>query len=209
MRSVLSRRFERLQRTAPVEAPRRRRLERREEGLVFAQGFEIRIPSREHAVLGIERNCTLKMSDGLGVLAPLRMSYREHVQRVIVVRVFVAHEAQVRDRLVVAAPIERQRRRIQSLFDRLRGRVARRRVALADLQIQPNPLVQLLLFRIPLQDGSKAIDGGIVIVPLKRIESLFLQPNRLDVRRADGRSRSSRLSGRLCLLRGGLTRRSG
>ena len=45
------------------------------------------------------------MGDRLGVLAALRVRDGEHVEGVIVVGILVAHQAQVRDRLVVRPPL--------------------------------------------------------------------------------------------------------
>ena len=42
------------------------------------------------------------MGDRFGVFAALRVGDGEHVERVVVVGIFVADQAQVRDRLVVA-----------------------------------------------------------------------------------------------------------
>ena len=68
--------------------------------------------------------------------------------RVVVVGVFVANQAQMRDRLVVLAAVDRERRGVEPLVDGLRRGFARRRLALADVQVQPDALVQFLLLGI-------------------------------------------------------------
>ena len=88
------------------------------------------------------------MRDRLGVLAALRVRDGEHVERVVVVGILVADEAQVRDRLVVAAAVDGERRGVETLVDRLRRGFARRGLTLADVQIQPDALVQLLFLGI-------------------------------------------------------------
>ena len=60
------------------------------------------------------------MGDGFGVFAALGVRDGEHVERVVVVGILVAHQAQVRDRLVVVAAVDGERRRVQPLVDGLR-----------------------------------------------------------------------------------------
>jgi len=45
------------------------------------------------------------MGDGLCVLVSLGVGDRQHVERVIVVRIFVPHQPQVRNRLIVLAAV--------------------------------------------------------------------------------------------------------
>ena len=97
---------------------------------------------------GIERDGALEMRDRLGVLVPLSVRDGEHVDGVVVVRVFVAHEAKMGNRLVVLPAIDGERRRVQALVDGLRIRHSRGRLPLTDIQVEPNPFVQFLLFRI-------------------------------------------------------------
>ena len=98
----------------------------------------------------VEGDRSLEMGDGFGVFVALRVRDGQHVERVIVVRIFVAHETQVRNRLVVLPAVDGERRRVESLVDRLRRGLALRRLPLADIQVEPYALVQLLLLRIEL-----------------------------------------------------------
>ena len=66
---------------APVAGARRgRRLERRPKRVVVAERLEVGIAAGEGAVLGIERDGTLEVRDGFGVLAPLGVRDGEHVE---------------------------------------------------------------------------------------------------------------------------------
>ena len=126
--------------------------------LVVAQRFEVGIAAGEGPVFGIEGDGALEVRDRFGVFASLGVGHGEHVERVIVVGVLVAHEAQVRDRLVVPTAVDRKSRGVQPFFDRLGPRFAGRRLALADVEVEPHPLVQLLLFRILRStDSSRSI----------------------------------------------------
>jgi hypothetical protein len=84
------------------------------------QRLEIRIVPCEGAVLRVERDGAFEMRDRLGVLVPLSVRDGEHVDGVVVVGVFVAHEAKMCDRLVVLSAVDGERRRVQALVDGLR-----------------------------------------------------------------------------------------
>src|SRR5262245_66287717 len=105
------------------------------------------------------------MGNRLSVLVPLSVRDGEHVDGVVVVRVFVAHEAKMRDRLVVLSAVDGERRRIQALVDGLRIWNSRSGLSLTDVEVEPNPFVQFLLFGIlaqhRLQNGrSEERRGG-------------------------------------------------
>src|SRR5436190_22633486 len=133
------------------------------------------------------------MRNRFGVLAALRVSDGEHVQRVIVVGILVAYESQVRDRLIVLAAVDRECRGKETLLDRLRCRLARFGGPLADVEIEPNALVQLLLFGIQPKNRFQLVDGGVIIVALDCGEAALVDCDRFKVRgpawRAGGRRR--------------------
>src|SRR5580765_5341080 len=81
--------------------------------LIVVERLEIGIAAREGAIFGVERNRTLEMRDGFRVLAALRVRDGEHVERVVVVGILVAHQAEMGYRLVVASAVDGERRRIQ------------------------------------------------------------------------------------------------
>ena len=97
--------------------------ERRPERVVAAQRLEVRVAPGEGAVLGVECDGALEVCDGFGVFAALRVRDREHVERVVVVGIFVADEPQVRDRLIVAAAVDGERRRVQAFVDAFGARL--------------------------------------------------------------------------------------
>ena len=67
-----------------------------------------------------------------GVLVTLRVRNGEHVDGVVVVGILVAHQAEMRDRPVVLAAGERERRGLEARGDRRRASPARRRPAWAE-----------------------------------------------------------------------------
>ena len=70
---------------------------------------------------------------------------------------------------------------------------ARRRLALADVQVEPDALVQLLLLRDTARrtDSSRSI-APVVVVPLQRLEAPLVERDRLEV----GRARAAGAGGR-------------
>ena len=94
-RDQLSRGTRADRRPAAIETARRWRLEGGAECFVFAQWIKVGIGAGEGAILGVYRYCALDVRDGLGELAALGVCNREHIQRVIVVGVFVAVQAQM------------------------------------------------------------------------------------------------------------------
>src|SRR5437667_7319283 len=128
------------------------------------------------------------MRNRLGVLVPLSMGYGEHVDGVIVVRVFVAHEAKMSDRLVVLSAVDRKRRRVQALVDGLRIWNSRCRLALADIEVEPNPFVQFLLFGILAQHRFQNGGSLTVIVSLERLDTALVQSHRFKVGRSSLRA---------------------
>jgi hypothetical protein len=122
------------------------------------------------------------MSDRFGMLVTLGMRDGKHVQRVIVVRILISHETQVGDRLIVLAAIDRKRRGVKPLVDRLGRRFARSRLPLADVQVQTDALVQLLLFGILPQNRLEQVRRPVVIVTLKRIEAAFVNRDGFEIR---------------------------
>ena len=119
---LIDRAVSRLSAGAGVDATRRSSggVERRAERFVVAQRLEVGIVARERTILRVERDGAFEMRDRFGVLVPLGVGDGEHVERVVVVGILVAHEAQVRERLVVRAAVDRERRRVEPLVDGLR-----------------------------------------------------------------------------------------
>src|SRR5262249_42254832 len=92
-----------------------------------------------------------------------------------------------------------------------------RRLALADIEVQADPFVELLLFGVLPENRLEQLDSSRVIVTLKRLEPAFVQSNRLEVGRpalrrsragpgGGGQSRGRRLNWPCTLIgrRGGL-----
>ena len=182
-----------LDRTPAVRTRDGRRFERRAKRFVVAQRLEIGVISRERAIFRIQRDRAFEVRHGFGVLLALRVSDGEHVDRMIVVGILVAHEPQVRDRLIVLPAVDRQGRRVQPLVDRLGRRFTLRRLTLADIEIQPDALVQLLLFGVLTKDSLEQVGRLRVRVALERLEPPLVERNGLDIRgTALGRGRRRR-----------------
>ena len=75
--------------------------------------------------------------------------------------------------------VDRQRRRIQPLVDRLGSCFARRRLAAADDQVQAHALVELAFVGVLLEDAFQEIDRASVVVSLQGLEASFVQRNGL------------------------------
>ena len=165
------------------------------EGVVIVERLEVRVAAREGAILGIKGNCAFEMGDCLGVLAALGVSDGEHVKRVIVVGIFVANQAKMRNRLVVLAAIDRECGGVKTFLDCLRRRFLRCRVALADVQVQADALVQFLFIRVLAEDRLEQLQRVVVVVALKRLDTLFVESDGLEVGRRSLRpGRCRRLS---------------
>ena len=157
------------------------------------EGLEIGVALRERAVLGVERDCAFEVCDGFGRFAALGVRNRQHVQRVIVVGVFVANQPQVCEGLVVAPAVDSERRRIQTLFLRLRGGLLRLDLAVADVQVLPDAFVQLLFLGILTQDALECLGCPFEIMPLQCPHPALVKCDRLDVRHPVLRSPGRRL----------------
>ena len=145
------------------------------------QRVEVGVALGEGAVLGIERDGPLEMGDRFRVLAALRVRDSKHVQRVIVVGIFVADEAQMRDSLIVLPAIEGERRGVQTFVNCLRRRFARGRVAPADAQVETDPLVEFLFLWVLPEHRVQDVGGVVVLVPLQRFEAALVESDGLNV----------------------------
>jgi hypothetical protein len=107
------------------------------------------------------------MRNGFGVLAALRVGDRQHVEGVVVVGIFVTDQPQVGNGFVVASAVDGQRGCVEPLVDGLRRGFTGFDQPLADVQVQPYALVQLLLLRVEPQDrleqrnGRRAARAGV------------------------------------------------
>ena len=116
-------------------------------------------------VLRVERDRTLQMRDGFSRLATLCVRDGKHVEGVIVVRVFVSHQPQVNDGFIMAPAVDGERGGIQAFTQRLGSSFSRCRLTGADVQIQADPLVQLLLLRVQLEYRLEKLHcGGVVLL---------------------------------------------
>jgi hypothetical protein len=116
------------------------------------------------------------------MLITLGMRDGKHVQRMIVVGILISHETQVGDRLIVLAAVDRKRRGVKPLVDRLGRRLARSRLPLADVQVQPDALVQLLFLGILPENRLEQVRRPVVIVTLKRIEAALINRDGFEIR---------------------------
>jgi hypothetical protein len=98
----------------------------------------------------------------------------EHVQRVVIVRILVSNETEVRDRFVVPAAVQRDRGSVKTLLDGLRDRLVVRRLFATDVQIQPDAFVQFLFIGILPEDRLESVGGAGIIVSLEMFEALLV-----------------------------------
>ena len=177
--------------TPPFHARGGRRFERGAERVVAAKRLEIRVVPREAPILGIDGDGAFQVRDRFRVLAALGVRDGQHVERVIVVGILVANQVQVRDGFVVPATVDRQCRREQPFFDRLRpGRLRTRGLPLTDVQVEADALQELLFFRkLPEHRFEETRRRGVVVA-LKCIQPTFVDGDGFDIRRSPlGRSR--------------------
>ena len=92
-----------------VQRERRHRSPGGSKGIVVPERLEVGIAPGEGSVLWIESDRSLEVGDRFGVFPSLGMGHRQHVERVFVVGVLVANQTKVRDRLIVAAAVDRER----------------------------------------------------------------------------------------------------
>ena len=151
------------------------------ERLVVSKHFQIGIAPRQRPVLGVQCDGALEMGERLGVLTALRVGNGEHIQGVIVVRIFVTDEAQVGNRFVVAAAVDRQRRRVQPFIDAGGRRLARCRLPVADVHVETHPLMQLFLFRVAHEHRFEQLFRLAIVMPLQCFEALFVKGDGFDV----------------------------
>src|SRR5262245_194733 len=149
------------------------------------------------------------MGNCLGVLVPLSVRDGEHVDGVVVVRVFVADEAKMRDRLVVLSAVDGERRRVQALIDGLRIWNSRCRLPLTDVEVQTNPFVQFLLFGILAQHRFQNGGSLTVIVSLERLDTSLVQSHCFKVGRTSLRAWRASAVSRLSRFWPGLAARPG
>jgi len=155
---------------------------RNEEGL-GALRLEVRIVAGQRAILRVEGDSTLEVGDGFCVLVALRMGDRKHVDRMVVVRILVANQTQMRDRLIVLAAVDGQGRGIEALVDRLRRRFTLSCLALADVEVQAYAFVQFLFLGVLAKDRLEEICGLLVRMPLERFKSALINGDCLEIGR--------------------------
>lgn len=124
------------------------------------------------------------MRQSLGMITALRMRDSQHVQSVVVVRVFVAYEAQVSNCVVVAAFVDRQRGGIQTLVDRLGRGSLGRGLAATNVQVEPHAFVELLLLREAAQHRFEELLGFFIAMALDGLNALLVDRYGFDVGRA-------------------------
>jgi hypothetical protein len=137
----------------------------------------------ERPIFVVERDGAFEMGDGFGGFAALRVCDGEHVERVVVVRVFVAHQAEMGDCLVVAAAVDRERGCVEPFVDRLRRFLAGTRLPPANVEVEPDALVQFFLVGILAQDRLEQVGRPPVIVALEGFEAAFVQCDGVDLGR--------------------------
>lgn len=89
---------------------------RRMKRLVVMQRFEVRVSSGDCPIFWVQRNGTLEMGNRLNDLTPLRVSDREHVKGMVIVRIFIPNQAKVSNSLIVPATVQRERGSVEAFL---------------------------------------------------------------------------------------------
>ena len=116
----------------------------------------------------------------------------EHIERVVVVGIFVANEAEMRDGLIVLPAVDGERRGVEPLVDCLWRRFAGRGLPLADVQVQADAFEELLLIRKLTQHRLEQPGRLVVRMALQRLEPPFINRDRFEVCRSPLRRRRGR-----------------
>lgn len=169
--------------------------------VVFSQRIEVGVAARKGAVLGVQRDRSFEVGNGLRHFSTLCVRDREHVQRVVVVGVLVAHQSKVRYRVVVASLVDGQRRGVETLIDGVGRLFLGGGLPAADIQVQPDTLVQLSFFWKSGQHRFEELLGLTVPVALERLNALLVYRDRFHI------SRSARRMCRSASVGGGTRRR--
>jgi hypothetical protein len=166
-----------LVRDAPDGAARRSR--RLAHPLVEPERLEVGVLADERTALWIDLDRACEARQRLGEFSAFDERHASHVVRVVAARIGGNRPADVRQREVQVPGVECQRGRVEALLG-IAGR-GRRRLALADVEVQDDPLVKFLLFWITREHRPQQIGGGGIIVSPKSLECPLVQGNRFNV----------------------------
>ena len=158
-----------------------RRLQRGAKRVVVAERFQIRVIPGQRAIFGVQGDRTLQMGHRFRMLVALRVSHGQHVNRVVVVRILVADQAEVGNRLIVLAGVDGQRCRVEAFVDRLRRRFLLSGLALADVQVEPYPLVEFLFLGVLPKHRFEQRRCLRIGVLLESLESTLVEGNRFEI----------------------------
>ena len=98
----------------------------------------------------------------------------------------------VAERRRLVARVQRDSAGINPFVGRLRRRLLRLELALADLQVEPGPLEQLAFVRVALDDIAEGLGGRCEIAALQRLQPALVHRHGLVIGRLSGRWRSRR-----------------
>ena len=163
------------ERFAALDLGDRNVLQRRPDALVLPQRFDVRIVAGHGAILGVELDGAKKGRHRLGRFAAQGVNRREHVPGVIVIRGILGGCAEMGQRLVIFAGIERHSGRKDSLFWVLRGGHPGFHLTLADVEIQPGTFVQLFFFRVAGEHRAQKRGGPGIFMSLKSGNALLVK----------------------------------
>lgn len=110
------------------------------------------------------------MRDGLEWFVPLGVRDRQHIERVIVVRVLISNEPKVPEGLIVSPTVDRKCGGIQPFLDRPRGVFRRGGLPCAHLQVKASTFDQLPFLGKSTHDSLEELDGINVGAALERFD---------------------------------------
>jgi hypothetical protein len=156
--------------------------------LVVTERLEVWVLPSKATILRIELDRSEEARDRLRQLAAEGKHHGSHVVCVIVKGLVLDHVANVSERLRVLARIERQGGGVKPFLHATWGCLPLWPIlAVADIEIELDALVQLLLVGILFQHRTENLGRLAKLVSLKCLEPLFVQGNCLNVRCADDR----------------------
>jgi hypothetical protein len=144
-----------------------RRFEQASDDMVGTEIVEVRVVSSDRPIVGVQLDGPLQELRGIFQVPPMSFDNGPQIEHLLVLGFMVAGALEVPVGLVETPGIDGQRRREDQLFQRLWNRPVRGLLTLADVQIEPDSLMQLLLVGIGHENGLQNIGRLTIIMRLE------------------------------------------
>ncbi len=137
------------------------------EDRILAQHLEIGVLEGQEAVVGVELDGALETRDGGGQLPAQGVDDGQHVMDVVVVGYLDDQLLELGQAAVVVAGVGRKGGRVDALLDAFRRAVGRHGLPFADVEVDANPVVQLFLFGVAIEDRTQQLGRTGVLTLLE------------------------------------------